>query len=92
MESFKRARGALIRFSGELRDVREAREEERGKKRKRRGEDVDVGEEEVSGTSRRKTRSQGRKGEGGQPVRRSQVADSEEDEEYQPGTLSRTFI
>ena len=83
VDSFKRARGALLRFSQELKAVNEDGGPAR-KKRKRGSEDV--GEEEIPSTSRRKTRSQGRRASNSQSVRPTMIADSEEDDDYQPGS------
>ena len=82
VESFKVARGALMKFSQDLKAATEDREQGRNK-RKRNGEDGP--EEDIPSTSRRKTRSQGRKGSESEPVRPIEIADSEGDEDYQPG-------
>lgn len=71
-----------MKFSQDLKAATEDREQGRNK-RKRDSEDVP--EEDVPSTSRRKTRSQGRKGSESEPVRRTEIADSESDGDYQPG-------
>lgn len=88
VESFKRAREALIRFSQDLK-VSEQDEEQGKRKRKRQPVDEDVDDTGTPSTSRRKTRSQGRKGSDSYPVRPSQIPDSEDDEDYQPGRPMR---
>ena len=71
-----------MKFSQDLKAATEDREQLRHK-RKRDSEDVP--DEDVPSTSRRKTRSQGRKGSESEPVRPTEIADSEGDEEYEPG-------
>ena len=82
VESFTNARGALMKFSEDLKAATEDREQG-SNKRKRDIEDVP--EEDLPNPSRRKTRSQGRKGSESEPVRPTEIADSEGDEDYQPG-------
>lgn len=91
VESFKRAREALIRFSQDLKKAEEERAQG-GRKRKREVVVEDLGEEDVPDTSRRKTRSQGRKGSESQQSRPSQIPDSEEDEDYEPGILDSWIV
>lgn len=86
MESFKRARESLIRLSQDLKRVEEERAHG-GRKRKREVVVEDLDEEDIPESSRRKTRSQGRRGSESQPSRPSQIPDSEEDEDYEPGIL-----
>ena len=72
-----------MQFSQDLKAMTEEREQGRNK-RKRDSEDLP--EEDVPSTSRRKTRSQGRKGLESEPIGPTEIADSEGDDDYQPGT------
>ena len=86
VESFKRARESLIQFSLDLKKVEEERAQG-GRKRKREVVIENLDEQDIPESSRRKTRSQGRRGSESQPSRPSQIPDSEEDEDYTPGIL-----
>ena len=90
VESFKRARDALIQFSQDLKVAKEEEETNQlGNKRKR--DKRDVGEEELPDTARRKTRSQALNESDSQPARTMQIADSEDDEDYQAGRSIATL-
>ena len=84
VETFKRARGPLVQFTQDLKAVKEIKEQGLGK-RKRAASGEDEMEKDLPSTSRRKTRSQSRRASVIPQTQSNQVADSEEDEDYQPG-------
>ena len=83
VEGFKRARGPLMKFSQSIKLA--AEESVEGKNKRKRNSASQGLEEAMPSASRRRTRSERRKGSESQPTRSEQIPDSDEDEDYHPG-------
>ena len=83
VEGFKRAREALLHFNQSIKVMEEERAQ--GKNKRKRNSASQGPDESTPSTSRRKTRSQGREAPGTHATSPNEIADTEEDDDYQPG-------